>query len=127
MARIGHLIPAVRDVAMRATVIVLILFAAACRSIEPFKGTRTYNLETDEDRYGRYERVLVGLKSSEGLNQLDPGLLQRVREVLLDEENHTGPEMVGNGHTVAIHLGQPRQSQHVAELLYRERLHGPQQ
>ncbi|XP_058066223.1 uncharacterized protein LOC131215843 [Anopheles bellator] len=112
---------------MRATVTILILLAAACRSIEPFKGTRTYNLETDEDRYGRYERVLVGLKSSEGLDQLDPALLQRVREVLLDEENRPGPEMAGNGHTVAIHLSQPRQSQHVAELLYRERLRGPQQ
>ncbi|XP_049539718.1 uncharacterized protein LOC125953921 [Anopheles darlingi] len=105
---------------MNAIVTVLLLFVAAgcCRSIEPFKGTRTYNLATDADRYDRYERVLIGLRSSEGL-KLDPAVLRDVREVLLREENEAKAPTDPN--TVAIHLGKPMQSRHIAELLYRQR------
>nr|XP_049462362.1 uncharacterized protein LOC120961417 [Anopheles coluzzii] len=84
-----------------------------------FKGTRTYNLETDEDRYGRYERVLLGLKTSEGL-RLDPALLDEVRQVLLQEERQaaSGREV----EPVDVHLYKPLQSRHIAQLLYRARL-----
>ncbi|KFB53297.1 hypothetical protein ZHAS_00021602 [Anopheles sinensis] len=92
----------------------------ACHAA-PFKGTRTYNLESDADRYGRYERVLLGLRTSEGL-RLDPALLEEVRQVLLDEERSESAGSVERYRTVDVHLGNPQQSRHVAELLYRVRL-----
>ncbi|XP_052898318.1 uncharacterized protein LOC128305071 [Anopheles moucheti] len=106
---------------MKATVITLLLVMVAfgtCR-MAPFKGTRTYNLETDADRYGRYERVLLGIKTSEGL-RLDPSLLEEIRQVLLEEERQhaaSGPE----GTPVNVHLYKPLQSHHIAQLLYRAR------
>ncbi|XP_050094040.1 uncharacterized protein LOC126576778 [Anopheles aquasalis] len=100
------------------TILLLFIVASYCRSIEPFKGTRTYNLATDADRYDRYERVLIGLRSSEGL-KLDPAVLRDVRDVLLREENQSKAPTDPN--TVAIHLGKPMQSRHIAELLYRQR------
>lgn len=84
-----------------------------------FKGTRTYNLETDEDRYGRYERVLLGLKTSEGL-RLDPALLDEVRQVLLQEERQAASGR--EAEPVDVHLYKPLQSRHIAQLLYRARL-----
>uniref|UniRef100_A0A182QBE3 Uncharacterized protein n=1 Tax=Anopheles farauti TaxID=69004 RepID=A0A182QBE3_9DIPT len=111
---------------MKATVIsvLMMLFAVTigtCR-MAPFKGTRTYNLETDADRYGRYERVLLGLKTSEGL-RLDPALLDEVRQVLLEEERHgTSGRADASSRPVAVHLYKPQQSRHIAQLLYRVRL-----
>ncbi|XP_053676773.1 uncharacterized protein LOC128726949 [Anopheles nili] len=104
---------------MKATVsplLLVLVLVGTCRAA-PFKGTRTYNLETDADRYGRYERVLLGLRSSEGL-RVDPALLEEVRQVLVQEEKQdtSGP--------VEVRLYQPLQSRHIAELLYRARL-GP--
>uniref|UniRef100_A0A182M2G2 Uncharacterized protein n=1 Tax=Anopheles culicifacies TaxID=139723 RepID=A0A182M2G2_9DIPT len=102
---------------MKARVIMLVLLAVAfgtCR-MAPFKGTRTYNLETDADRYGRYERVLLGIKTSEGL-RLDPKLLEEVRQVLLEEERQQTSGQVN------VHLYKPIQSRHIAQLLYRARL-----
>ncbi|XP_040155525.1 uncharacterized protein LOC120895883 [Anopheles arabiensis] len=110
---------------MKATVSLLLLLLllsvvtlGTCRT-GGFKGTRTYNLETDEDRYGRYERVLLGLKTSEGL-RLDPALLDEVRQVLLQEERQaaSGREV----EPVDVHLYKPLQSRHIAQLLYRARL-----
>ncbi|XP_053665989.1 uncharacterized protein LOC128715134 [Anopheles marshallii] len=105
---------------MKATVIKLLLVMVAfgtCR-MAPFKGTRTYNLETDADRYGRYERVLLGIKTSEGL-RLEPSLLEEIRQVLLDEERQqaSGQEAT----PVNVHLYKPLQSRHIAQLLYRAR------
>ncbi|XP_049299613.1 uncharacterized protein LOC125772195 [Anopheles funestus] len=106
---------------MKATVIMLLLLVVTfgtCR-MTPFKGTRTYNLETDADRYGRYERVLLGIKTSEGL-RLDPNLLEEIRQVLLDDERQqtSGQE----AKPVNVQLYKPLQSRHIAQLLYRARL-----
>uniref|UniRef100_A0A182N7R3 Uncharacterized protein n=1 Tax=Anopheles dirus TaxID=7168 RepID=A0A182N7R3_9DIPT len=113
---------------MKATVISVLLVLGSvavgtCR-MAPFKGTRTYNLETDADRYGRYERVLLGLKTSEGL-RLDPALLDEVRQVLLDEERQGTSGREAGSRPVAVHLYKPLQSRHIAQLLYRTRLEPP--
>uniref|UniRef100_A0A182WID0 Uncharacterized protein n=1 Tax=Anopheles minimus TaxID=112268 RepID=A0A182WID0_9DIPT len=124
LALAGHLVPSSRSsdrAQMKATVIMLVLCVVAfgtCR-MAPFKGTRTYNLETDADRYGRYERVLLGIKTSEGL-RLDPNLLEEVRQVLLDEERHQTSGQTAT--PVNVHLYKPIQSRHIAQLLYRARL-----
>ncbi|XP_035917322.1 uncharacterized protein LOC118514497 [Anopheles stephensi] len=104
---------------MKAILLLLLTVAIGTCRTEPFKGTRTYNLETDADRYGRYERVLLGIKTSEGL-RLDPALLDEVRQVLLEEERQ---QASGPGATpVNVQLYKPLQSRHIAQLLYRARI-----
>ncbi|XP_055601819.1 uncharacterized protein LOC129750785 [Uranotaenia lowii] len=81
---------------------------------------RTYNLETEEDRYGRYERVLIGLKSSEGLD-VDRRVLDKIRQVIFEEE--MAAESLNDGERlVAVHLGRPKQSREIAQLQYKNRI-----
>ncbi|XP_050075937.1 uncharacterized protein LOC126563343 [Anopheles maculipalpis] len=104
---------------MKAILLLMLTVTIGTCRTEPFKGTRTYNLETDADRYGRYERVLLGIKTSEGL-RLDPTVLEEVRHVLLQEERQ---QASGSGAApVNVQLYKPRQSHHIAQLLYRARI-----
>ncbi|XP_062550777.1 uncharacterized protein LOC134215655 [Armigeres subalbatus] len=80
---------------------------------------RTYNIETEEARYGKYERVLLGLKSSEGLN-LDSKVLDKIRAVIFEEE--AARPMKHGERLVAVHLGKPKQSREVAQLQYKNRI-----
>ncbi|XP_055534356.1 uncharacterized protein LOC129723893 [Wyeomyia smithii] len=103
---------------MSLSIMVLLLVAVTLG--EGFTGVpRTYNLQTEEERYGKYERVLLGLKSSEGLN-VDSKVLDKVREVLFEEEA-AHPTSKGEK-LVAVHLDRPKQSQEVAQFQYRNRI-----
>ncbi|XP_055619960.1 uncharacterized protein LOC129764670 [Toxorhynchites rutilus septentrionalis] len=82
--------------------------------------TRTYNLQTEEDRNGKYERALLGLKTSEGL-RLDKHIMQAIREVIWKEEA-TRPMRHGY-RLVAVHWDKPMQSREIAQLQYRNKVH----
>nr|XP_019529024.1 uncharacterized protein LOC109401011 [Aedes albopictus]XP_029734466.1 uncharacterized protein LOC115269826 [Aedes albopictus] len=106
-----------RQLASTAAVLLLAVVVALGQG---YSGVpRTYNLESEEDRYGKYERVLLGLKSSEGLN-LDSKLLDKIRDVIFEEE--AAMPMRTGERLVAIHLGKPKQSREVAQLQYKNRI-----
>ncbi|XP_053686983.1 uncharacterized protein LOC128736525 [Sabethes cyaneus] len=103
---------------MSLSITVLLLMAITLG--QGFTGTpRTYNLQTEEDRYGKYERVLIGLKTSEGLT-VDSKVLDKVREVLFEEE--AALPMTKGEKLVAVHLDRPKQSREIAQLQYKNRL-----
>ncbi|XP_065082356.1 uncharacterized protein LOC135704782 [Ochlerotatus camptorhynchus] len=103
----------------RLSSIAVLLFAAVTLG-QGYSGVpRTYNLETEEDRYGKYERVLLGLKSSEGLN-LDSKVLDKIRDVIFEDE--ASMPLKAGERLVAVHLGRPKQSREIAQLQYKNRI-----
>ncbi|KAL1395075.1 hypothetical protein quinque_004354 [Culex quinquefasciatus] len=103
----------------KLSIVVLLLLAISLAHGYDRNVPRTYNLESEEDRYGRYERVLLGLKTSEGLT-VDAKLLDKVREVIFEEESQQ--PMKHGERLVAVHLGRPKQSREVANLQYKNRI-----
>ncbi|XP_058465961.1 uncharacterized protein LOC131439221 [Malaya genurostris] len=80
---------------------------------------RTYDLRTEEDRYGQYERVLLGLSTSEGLS-VDSKVLAKVREALFEDEANQSAE--GGEKLIAVLLERPKQSREIAQLQYKNRV-----
>ncbi|XP_058836698.1 uncharacterized protein LOC131693136 [Topomyia yanbarensis] len=102
---------------MSLSITVLLLVAIVV--VQCFAGIpRTYDIRTEEERYGQYERVLLGLSTSEGLS-VDSKLLAKVREVLFEDEASQSTEP--GKRVVAVQLEPPKQSREIAQLLYKNR------